>query len=156
MRFVASVWLLILLSLGLFSLVVFFYQSLSGGALPSLIIAALLTSTWAIGLASAATVHMLYLRAERAVEQAARDQTIVELAGAVAHELNQPLTVVISSAELLSKPGQSTEEVQAIANRMVDASQRMADIVARLQHATRYSSKPYVGSVRIVDLDKAV
>ncbi|HEX2988435.1 MAG TPA: histidine kinase dimerization/phospho-acceptor domain-containing protein, partial [Chloroflexota bacterium] len=79
----------------------------------------------------------------------------VELAGAVAHEMNQPLTVIISGAELMAHPGRSVEEVREVASRMAEASERMADIVVKLQKATCYRNKPYVGKVRIVDLDRA-
>lgn len=155
MRFVVSVWLLILSALLLYTFVVFTHQYLTPGLSPSIVESWLIVATWVIGLASAGTIHLLYRRAERAIEKAARDETIVQLAGAVAHELNQPLTVVISSAELIGHRDRSPEELRALAERMAEASERMADIVVKLQHATSYSTKPYVGKVRIVDLDKA-
>ncbi len=155
MRFLAFVWLTIALSLSLFTFVMLSHQVLAPGLSPVDIRALLLLSAWGIGLTSAGAIHLLYRRAERALAQAARDETIVQLAGAVAHELNQPLTVVISSAELISRRDHSHEEIVAVAGRMVEASERMADIVVKLQRATCYRAKPYVGKVQIVDLDKA-
>ncbi len=155
MRFVLSVWVLVLSALLLFTFVVlthrFFDPTLSSAAVAG----SLIVATWFVGLVSAGAIHILYRRAERAIQQAARDETIVQLAGAVAHELNQPLTVVISTADLICDRERSPEELQGLVQRMAEASLRMADIVSKLQHATSYRAKSYVGKVRIVDLDKA-
>ncbi len=155
MRFLLSVWLLILSALLLFSFVLLSHELFAPGLSPIAIRLALLLGTWTVGLVSAGAIHLLYRRTERAIQQAARDETVAELAGAVAHELNQPLTVVISGAELISHPGRSVEEIREVAARMVEASDRMAEIVVKLQKATCYRNKPYVGKVRIVDLDRA-
>ncbi len=154
-RFVLSVWILMLSALVLFSFVVFTHQFFDPTLSSPPVAGSLVLSTWVIGLASAIAIHILYRRAERAIQQAARDETIVQLAGAVAHELNQPLSVVVSTAELICARDRSAEDMRQMALRMSEASQLMADIVSKLQHATRYQSKSYVGSVRIVDLDKA-
>jgi signal transduction histidine kinase len=154
-RFLLSLWLLILSALLLFSFVLFSHELFAPDLSPTGIKLSLLLATWVIGLVSAVSIHLLYRRTKRVMLQAARDETIVQLAGAIAHELNQPLTVVVSSAELISHRDRSLEEVRETAARMAEASQRMADIVAKLQKATCYRTKPYVGKVRIVDLDRA-
>ncbi|MDY7040734.1 MAG: GAF domain-containing protein, partial [Chloroflexota bacterium] len=90
----------------------------------------------------------------RAEKQAA----VVELAGATAHELNQPLTVLQGLATLLSKDIAIEEgshlwrDLQAIR----EATSRAAEIVRRLGRITSYETKPYVGSTRIIDLERAV
>ncbi|MHB0870745.1 MAG: histidine kinase dimerization/phospho-acceptor domain-containing protein [Chloroflexota bacterium] len=155
MRFVLAVWLLILSALLLFTLVVLSYWHLDPTLSSPAIAASLIAATWVIGLVSAGAIHILYRRSERAIQQAARDETVIQMSGAVAHELNQPLTVVISSAELLHNPERSPEDMRILADRMVEASLRMSDIVVKLQNATCYRAKPYVGDVRIVDLDRA-
>jgi signal transduction histidine kinase len=155
-RFIASVWSLILASLLLFTFVIFSHDLVSSGLTPVVLDVAVVGAAWTIGLVSASAIHILYRRTERIVQKATRDETIVQLAGAVAHEMNQPLTVLISSAELMCHHDHSVEEMRAVAQRMMEASQRMADIVEKLQRATHYQSKHYVGDVKIVDLDKAV
>ncbi len=154
MRFLVGLWSLILVSLLLFSFLLFSHEMLSLNLSPVALKLGLLTGAWIIGIASAGAIHMLYRRTEDVAQRAARDQTIVELAGAVAHELNQPLTVLISSGELMRYQDRSPEELRAVAGRMVDASQRMADIVEKLQRATHYRAKEYVGGIQIVDLDR--
>ncbi len=156
MRFIAFIWTSILGSLLLFTFVVFSHELMPGDLSPFALDVAMVLAAWMIGLVSAGSIHILYRRSERIVQQAARDETIVQLAGAVAHELNQPLTVLISSGELLCNHEHSPEEMRAVAERMVEASLRMEGIVEKLQRATHYQSKQYVGDVQIVDLDKAV
>jgi signal transduction histidine kinase len=154
MRFVVFVWLLILSSLVLFTLVVFFQELVAPHFSPVVLKAALLVATWTIGLVSAGAVHLMYRRAERAIDQAARNDTVVQLAGGVAHELNQPLTMIISAGELLNNHDRSPEEMRVLADRMVEAALRMSGTVDKLQGASTYRSKHYVGNVRIVDLDE--
>ncbi len=155
MRFIFGLWTLILSSLLLFTFLLFSHEMLSLNLSPLALKLGLLAGAWVIGICSAGAIHMLYRRTELVAQQAARDQTVVQLAGAVAHELNQPLTVLISSGELMCLHDKSPEEMKEVAERMVDASQRMADIVEKLQRATHYRTKEYVSGIKIVDLDKA-
>lgn len=91
---------------------------------------------------------------ERLVDQE-RKSAVAELAGAAAHELNQPLTSVLGYAELLRRrlpvgsPGSEAAEVIA------HEAQRLAEIVRKIGNIVRYETKSYVGQARIVDLDRA-
>ncbi len=84
-----------------------------------------------------------------------RQAVVAELAGATAHELNQPLTSVMGYAELLKRrldpesPGFSAAEV------IFSEAERMAEIVRKIGKITKYETKSYVGRARILDLDKA-
>jgi PAS domain S-box-containing protein len=80
---------------------------------------------------------------------------IAELAGTTAHELNQPLTSIMAYAEMLRRklPAESPEH--RAADRMVQETERMADIVRKIGKMTKYETKSYVGQQRILDLDRA-
>ena len=80
---------------------------------------------------------------------------VAELAGATAHELNQPLTSVMGYSELLLRklPGESA--THRAANMIHSEAQRMAEIVRKIGKLTRYETKSYVGDQRILDLDRA-
>ncbi|MFI5302982.1 MAG: PAS domain S-box protein, partial [Polyangiales bacterium] len=83
-------------------------------------------------------------------------QTIVaELAGAAAHELNQPLTSVMGYAELLRRRLEAETPQHHAASIIVNEAERMAEIVRKIGKITRYETKSYVGSARILDLDRA-
>jgi len=75
--------------------------------------------------------------AERAVLQAAQLRAVVLLAGGVAHEINNPLTVVKGMLQLMLKTvPQGTDERQRM-ELACDAADRIKDAVARLAHVTR-------------------
>jgi PAS domain S-box-containing protein len=80
---------------------------------------------------------------------------IAELAGAAAHELNQPLTSVIGYAELLSRQLARDPGAARNAEIIVSEAQRMAEIVRKVGSITKYETKSYVGEARILDLERA-
>jgi len=74
--------------------------------------------------------------AERAVLQAAQLRAVVLLAGGVAHEINNPLTVVKGMLQLLRARLPDGPECQRI-DMACDAADRIKEAVARLAHITR-------------------
>jgi hypothetical protein len=85
--------------------------------------------------------------------QSERNKVLVETAGAVAHEINQPLTAIFGLSELLSKrtdlPADITEDLQLI----FESSQRVHIIIQKMLQVETYVPKPYVGETNIVDLE---
>jgi PAS domain S-box-containing protein len=80
---------------------------------------------------------------------------VVELAGAAAHELNQPLTAIQGYAELLQRKAGADSTFGRGAAVILRESERMAEIVRKLGKIARYETKPYVGGANILDLDRA-
>jgi PAS domain S-box-containing protein len=80
---------------------------------------------------------------------------IAELAGAAAHELNQPLTSVMGYAELLKRRLDRDTPAYSAAHVIVNEAERMAEIVRKIGKITKYETKSYVGAAKILDLDKA-
>jgi PAS domain S-box-containing protein len=84
-----------------------------------------------------------------------KQSLIAELAGAAAHELNQPLTSVLGYAEIIrrrARDGQPhVREMEALAGE----AERMAEIVRKIGKITRYETKAYVGESKIIDLDRS-
>jgi len=94
-------------------------------------------------------------QAQQKLAVSEKQALIAELAGTAAHELNQPLTSVIGYGELLQrKLDEETPEHHA-ADVIVREAERMADIVRKIGKITRYETKSYVGTQRILDLDKS-
>ena len=89
------------------------------------------------------------------LEAAQRRAMIVELAGAAAHELNQPLTSVLGYAELLQRKIDPEAAGSRFVGIIVREAERMAEVVRKIGSITRHETKEYVGSARIVDLEKA-
>jgi PAS domain S-box-containing protein len=91
---------------------------------------------------------------ERLIESE-KKSAMMEVAGAAAHELNQPLTSVMTSIAIMrrllaDKPDVPTRVMEAIELE----AERMASIIRRLSKLTEYTTKTYVGTARIIDLDR--
>ncbi|MCC7384252.1 MAG: PAS domain S-box protein [Deltaproteobacteria bacterium] len=92
-------------------------------------------------------------QAQRQLELSERQSAVVELAGAAAHELSQPLTSILGSAELMARKLAPEAPTQALLGRILAECERMAEIVKNIGRITRYETKPYVGMTNILDLD---
>lgn len=81
---------------------------------------------------------------------------IIELAGAAAHELNQPLTVINCQVKLLEE---SLAEQDILPGREIDiinqSVKRMTEIIRKIGNITKYKTKDYLLGEKIIDLDKA-
>ncbi|MBK6529418.1 MAG: PAS domain S-box protein [Deltaproteobacteria bacterium] len=80
---------------------------------------------------------------------------IAELSGAAAHELNQPLTAIHGHAELIKRRAGEDPAMTRSAEVILREAGRMADIVRRLGQVSRFETKPYVGSAKILDLERS-
>ena len=89
------------------------------------------------------------------LETAEKAALVSELAGAAAHELNQPLTSVLGFSELLFRRTQENEKGREELAAILREAERMANIVKKIGKITRYETTPYVGKTRIVDLERA-
>ncbi len=81
---------------------------------------------------------------------------IVELAGATAHEMRQPLTVVHSLMDILKskmKDGEkiTDEEINIIYNQC----HRMDEIIKKMLNITSYKTKDYLKNKKILDLNES-
>jgi len=79
----------------------------------------------------------------------------IELAGAAAHELNQPLTSVMGYAQMLIRKLGPGDVHLPIVKTIHEEAERMAAIVRKLGSLTRYETKSYVGGAQIIDLDRS-
>lgn len=94
-------------------------------------------------------------RAQEELRSREKMAVVAELAGAAAHELNQPLTSVIGYAELLRRglePGSTLGKASEV---IISEAERMAEIVRKIGKITKYETKSYVGGAKILDLEKA-
>ncbi len=93
--------------------------------------------------------------AQRQLQDRQRQDAIAEVAGAAAHELNQPLTSVMGYAEYLKRAVSGDPALAHAVDVIMGETQRMADIVRKVGKLTRYETKPYVGGTKIVDIDRS-
>lgn len=85
-----------------------------------------------------------------------RMKGVLETAGAVCHEINQPLTGLIGYAEMLQNADHFTdEERRKRLNVLLESGTRIRDITLRLQNVVRYETKEYARGERILDINAA-
>jgi PAS domain S-box-containing protein len=95
------------------------------------------------------------VEAQEELREREKQAAVAELAGATAHELNQPLTSVMGYAQMISRRLEDTSPLRNAADVIVTQSERMAEIVRKIGKITRYETMSYVGGAKILDLDKA-
>ncbi|HKB24463.1 MAG TPA: DUF4118 domain-containing protein [Methylomirabilota bacterium] len=72
-------------------------------------------------------------RAEEAERQAVRLRAVADLAAAAAHEINNPLTVIVTNLSMPSAEGEATERLK----RALEAARRIQEIVDRMTRIER-------------------
>ena len=82
-------------------------------------------------------------------------KAILELAGAVCHEIRQPLQILLGSTDLLSMKISQDKALCEDLQRIQNQTQRINMALSQLDNITRYETKPYVGKTRIIDLMNA-
>ena len=104
-------------------------------------------------------------QAQERLMESRRREVLVALAGAAAHQLNQPLTSILGYAEILRRVERSFYEVApqhpALAslknavNAISESAERMATVVRKIGETAEFKTQAYLGSTQIVDLDRA-
>lgn len=78
----------------------------------------------------------------------------LEMAGAVCHELNQPLQSVSGFSELIMMELSEDHPLYGQLTHIKDGVARIADLTRKIMRITRYQSKPYLSSGKIFDIEK--
>lgn len=82
-------------------------------------------------------------------------KAILEMAGAVSHELNSPLQVVLTGIEKLGAGDRSPEQQAFLMELVKKSTQRIIELSAKIQRISQYASKDYVDGKKIIDIDAA-
>ena len=78
----------------------------------------------------------------------------LEMAGAVAHELSQPLQAILGWSEIMlsQKAPQPYKRYLESICRQIDI---LKELIGQITSITRYAKKDYPGSLSIIDIQKA-
>ena len=79
---------------------------------------------------------------------------VLEMAGAVCHEINQPLQVLLGQAEIINIESKKDSPLQKNLEMITDQIIKIATITKKLMNITKYETKPYI-SKNIIDIEKA-
>jgi PAS domain S-box-containing protein len=87
---------------------------------------------------------------------AAKLDAALKTAGAAAHELRQPLQVVMMLAQYFKKERQGDRAVKEYIDMLESSCSRMDKIIRQMGDITAYRTKEYVEGARILDIDHSV
>ena len=97
-------------------------------------------------------------QASSALEETTRNserlQGALELAGAVCHDMNQPLMAITGYAELLMMDCPDDGPGVGKLKKIVEQVAKVGAITKKLMHVTRYETKTYMDQ-QIIDIDKS-
>jgi len=81
-----------------------------------------------------------------------RLKVLLQMAGATAHELNQPLMILLGNIELLEMDRKNPEKLSARIGKINKAGKRIADITKKIQNVRHVVKKKYSGGNDIIDI----
>jgi PAS domain-containing protein len=103
-------------------------------------------------------INFVDLTAQKQVEserlQKEKLQGVVEMAGAVCHEISQPLQAVTGLSELLQMEVHEGDPLFNNLKNIQEQADRMSEITKKLMKVTKYKTKGYLRG-KIIDIDKA-
>lgn len=85
-----------------------------------------------------------------------KEQAVMELAYAVAHELRQPQTVIAGLAELIVAERYDPTHLKRALQTIVEQVQKMSQLIDTIGQLTTYQTKTFGEDMRIVDLEASV
>jgi DNA-binding response OmpR family regulator len=85
--------------------------------------------------------------------EAERNRVLTQAAGAAAHEINQPLTVLIGMAELLLFQMDANSAHRENVEALHESARRISGIVKKMGQIKQYVTKPYLDGIDIIDID---
>ena len=94
-------------------------------------------------------------RTARVLLQKEKLEGVLETAGAVCHEMNQPLQAASGYTELVMAKINDREDILGNLMKIMGQIERMRDITDKLQGITRYETMTYIANSRIIDIRKA-
>ncbi|MCP4693114.1 MAG: PAS domain S-box protein [Desulfobacterales bacterium] len=83
-------------------------------------------------------------------------QAILEMTGAVCHELNQPMMATFGYVELLLLKTPKDDPLHDKVIKIKEQIDRMGGITNKLMQITKYVTRDYLEGRKIIDIDKAV
>jgi PAS domain S-box-containing protein len=95
------------------------------------------------------------LDAQQKLQLSEKQALVAELAGAAAHELNQPLTSIMGYAGLIERQSPKDASYLRAVAIILSEAERMAGIVKKIGKITKYETTDYVGTARMLDLERA-
>ncbi len=96
------------------------------------------------------------LKQQKTVIEEERLKVLHQMAGATAHELNQPLMVLLGNIELMAMNKKNPDKLAQHSTKIEEAGQRISQVVKKIQTIHHFETKPYPGETSIMKLDQKI
>jgi two-component system cell cycle response regulator len=93
---------------------------------------------------------------QKSVIEEERLKVLLQMAGATAHELNQPLMILMGNVQLMEMDGNIPAHLAGRVSKIAEAASRISDTVKKIQTLRHDQPKTYAGGETILDLDQHV
>lgn len=94
------------------------------------------------------------IRLQNDMQEREKLNGVLEMAGAVCHEFNQPLQILSCCSEMILMEMNSSDHKYKMIKDFETSILRIGELTNKIMRITRYQSKPYLKS-RIVDIERA-
>ena len=84
----------------------------------------------------------------------AKLESALEMAGTVCHELNQPLQIISSYSDILLVEYANDTPISKKLEAIREQTHRMSKITKKLVGIKQYSTRDYIGMIKIIDIDE--
>ena len=89
------------------------------------------------------------LEQQKSVIEKEQLKVLIQMAGATAHELNQPLMTLLGYIDLMKIYKDDNEKLIRHTDKIKKSGLKIADIVRKIQNIRNYETKPYLGKTSI-------
>jgi PAS domain S-box-containing protein len=93
------------------------------------------------------------VRAEDVSLEKERLEAANELAGATTHELNQPLTTIISYSEFLMSDTPEDSNTYQTLKVIKEEARRIEGMIKKIASVTKYETKKYIGDTKVISIE---
>ncbi len=98
---------------------------------------------------------LLHKKMEKKLMEEEKLNGVLEMAGGICHELNQPMQVVSGYSELLLMDIAKDNSAYPYIKMIKEQTDEMGSITKKLMRITKYETRDYIEGSRIIDIDKA-
>ena len=98
---------------------------------------------------------LLHRKMEKKLLEEEKLKGVLEMAGGICHELNQPMQVVSGYTELLLMDIGKENSAYPYIKMIKEQTDEMGSITRKLMRITKYETQDYIEGGRIIDIDKA-
>ena len=98
---------------------------------------------------------LLHKKLEKKLLQEEKLSGVLEMAGAICHELNQPMQVVSGYSELLMMDMEKDNMAHSYIKMVKEQTDKMGSITRKLMSITKYETQDYIEGGKIIDINKA-